>query len=496
MKNSGVWSAAFVFCACGGGEPGSAAVSEEVPDVVVPTEGPPDDSGSDSSSDSGIPDGGAALTNPLCLNFRLDDGETDVDCGGPNCAPCRFVGDGCQSDEDCADGLACGNRDENDDFRCDLDSCENGIRDGLESDVDCGGGQCFSRCSAGQGCFGDDGQGVAIPLDENCRDLPDYPTAKLNCNEDTQLCDPASCEDGLQNQGEAAADCGVVCDNRCVFRDTCNVRADCPVDAFYIRAPDDTGPYLPPEGGESQFLNEFEVEETGTLDEQVAAAFVGECEARQDAVATGSEVFTCSEPVRIPYVTFTYACADTCSYVAVEAEYLCPSDEDLDLEPCAECASSAECGETIGVVAVDGSAINQEGPIELDRSTDVNLNDEDNPVEAMEAEARAVCEARLAAINDLCVKTLDVVYVIVQPSCTEGGTCTGTTTPYPLTCTREGQAGAFGAPVAFASGSDTITSIAAADMNFDGRVDLVTARNDASTGSHVNQGDVESTMPV
>lgn len=36
----------------------------------------------------------------LCANSQLDEGETDIDCGGPNCAKC---GDGmhCTSKDDC-----------------------------------------------------------------------------------------------------------------------------------------------------------------------------------------------------------------------------------------------------------------------------------------------------------------------------------------------------------------------------------------------------------
>ena len=38
-----------------------------------------------------------------CGNGRLDAGETDVDCGGPLCAPCG-LGDACGAAADCASG--------------------------------------------------------------------------------------------------------------------------------------------------------------------------------------------------------------------------------------------------------------------------------------------------------------------------------------------------------------------------------------------------------
>ncbi len=34
--------------------------------------------------------------------------------------------------------------------------CENGVKDGAESDIDCGGGFCAARCIDGQGCINDD----------------------------------------------------------------------------------------------------------------------------------------------------------------------------------------------------------------------------------------------------------------------------------------------------------------------------------------------------
>src|SRR5262249_37436702 len=69
-----------------------------------------------------------------CANGIQDGSETDVDCGGDLCAPCGV-------------GLRCGNLDSN----CEFGNCRNGVctmfqlscgnkvQDGSETDVDCGG---------------------------------------------------------------------------------------------------------------------------------------------------------------------------------------------------------------------------------------------------------------------------------------------------------------------------------------------------------------------
>lgn len=45
-----------------------------------------------------------ACVAPACSNGALDPGETDVDCGGSDCAPCAN-GDGCTSGSDCQSGF-------------------------------------------------------------------------------------------------------------------------------------------------------------------------------------------------------------------------------------------------------------------------------------------------------------------------------------------------------------------------------------------------------
>ena len=92
---------------------------------------------------SPCPSGTCGTTTPIdhCRDRVRDGDETDVDCGG-SCQRCATalacgVGDDCQS-------RAC------DGGRCRAATCSDGVRDGFESDVDCGG--VCGACQLGQGC--------------------------------------------------------------------------------------------------------------------------------------------------------------------------------------------------------------------------------------------------------------------------------------------------------------------------------------------------------
>jgi hypothetical protein len=82
--------------------------------------------------------------NPLCTDQIRNGDETDVDCGGGGaCAPCA-IGDSCGRDADCDDGLCIGGT-------CEPLQCANGRRDGDETDEDCGGPTC-RKCAGGRAC--------------------------------------------------------------------------------------------------------------------------------------------------------------------------------------------------------------------------------------------------------------------------------------------------------------------------------------------------------
>src|SRR5206468_537518 len=70
---------------------------------------------------------------------------------------------------------------------CLVDTCNDGIRNGAETDVDCGGGKC-RQCSVGQTCAAG-----ADCLSRSCAG---------------GKCASPTCTDGVQNGAETGKDCG------------------------------------------------------------------------------------------------------------------------------------------------------------------------------------------------------------------------------------------------------------------------------------------------
>jgi hypothetical protein len=84
-------------------------------------------------------------------------------------------------------------------------SCTDGVKNGAESAIDCGGGTC-PRCATGMAC----------------KSPPDCVTDSCTAG----LCQAASCTDGIKNGTESAIDCGGAC-AKCAYGSTCTVAADC-----------------------------------------------------------------------------------------------------------------------------------------------------------------------------------------------------------------------------------------------------------------------------
>jgi hypothetical protein len=78
-----------------------------------------------------------------CASGVKDGSETDVDCGGFGCGPC-VAGKGCLVNLDCQAGLYCAAG------ACAATKCTDGSKNGDETDVDCGG--ACPKCVAGKGC--------------------------------------------------------------------------------------------------------------------------------------------------------------------------------------------------------------------------------------------------------------------------------------------------------------------------------------------------------
>jgi hypothetical protein len=136
-------------------------------------------------------------TAPSCADNKKNGSETDVDCGGSCAAKCA-LNQSCSSSSDCSTS-SCVNG------VCSeyLPSCTNGVKDGSESDVDCGG-SC-GRCGVDRSCS----------ADSDCTTL--Y-CANGNC--------ASGCTDGVQNGAETGVDCGADC-GACPDGYGCLYDADC-----------------------------------------------------------------------------------------------------------------------------------------------------------------------------------------------------------------------------------------------------------------------------
>ena len=145
-------------------------------------------------------------TTHQCVAASCSDGvkngsETALDCGGPSCAPCAS-GAACLLATDCASGICKGDR------TCQVPSCNDGVRNDRETGVDCGGGTCVA-CGTGRGC------GVG----SDC--------ASGVCGAD-HLCVERTCTDGVRNGLETAIDCGGAGEcARCDTGGRCGAAGDC-----------------------------------------------------------------------------------------------------------------------------------------------------------------------------------------------------------------------------------------------------------------------------
>jgi hypothetical protein len=95
------------------------------------------------------------------------------------------------------------------------DGCSDGIKNGSETDVDCGGAVC-PACAAGRECsIANDCQ--SLLCEQDCFLL-------IFCSPAT--CQPGSCNDGLRNNDETDVDCGGSCTS-CEAGQSCSVDGDC-----------------------------------------------------------------------------------------------------------------------------------------------------------------------------------------------------------------------------------------------------------------------------
>ena len=134
---------------------------------------------------------------PTCSNGIKDGTETDIDCGGL-CATKCTVGQHCLVGGDCQSGTCTATV-------CQTPSCSDGIKNGTETDVDCGG--ACAKCADGKHCM-----------------------AASDCQSgvcSATVCMPPTCFDGVKNGTETDIDCGGSCTTKCAAGKHCLVNGDC-----------------------------------------------------------------------------------------------------------------------------------------------------------------------------------------------------------------------------------------------------------------------------
>ncbi len=131
-----------------------------------------------------------------CIDTVKNGSETDVDCGGADCAPC-VDGLACVVSDDCANKVCTFNV-------CQAATCTDAIENGTETDVDCGG--TCAPCGPSQGCN----------QDTDC--------VGGSCSGSVCL---ETCSDSILNNNETDIDCGGPACSPCADGETCSVGTDC-----------------------------------------------------------------------------------------------------------------------------------------------------------------------------------------------------------------------------------------------------------------------------
>ncbi|MDB4935655.1 MAG: hypothetical protein JWP87_2627 [Labilithrix sp.] len=137
-------------------------------------------------------------TAPACNDVVKNGNETDIDCGGACATKCADT-KGCALGSDCASGVCNGGA-------CAVPACNDVVANGNETDIDCGGA-CATKCADTKGCA----------LGSDC--------ASGVCN--GGMCAVPACNDTVKNGDETDVDCGGACGATCAVGKTCALTADC-----------------------------------------------------------------------------------------------------------------------------------------------------------------------------------------------------------------------------------------------------------------------------
>lgn len=144
----------------------------------------------------------AAIAAPSCTDGIKNAMETAVDCGGTACNKCA-LGATCAVADDCLSATCAGGL-------CAVPPavCTDGVRNGTETAVDCGGSVC-PKCALGKGCS----------AGGDC--------LSATCSGGLCVAPPATCTDGIKNGNETDADCGGPTCNKCTLNKMCSAGSDC-----------------------------------------------------------------------------------------------------------------------------------------------------------------------------------------------------------------------------------------------------------------------------
>jgi len=162
---------------------------------------------SDCTSNVCDPNTTKCIAAATCSDGIKNQDETDVDCGGMKCNPCG-LNQICTQNSDCAtmncDGMT---------KKCTpVGTCNDGIKNQDETDIDCGGSKCN-----------------ACPLGDTCQTDMDCMSGSCNTG-GTNTCLPAgvpTCDDMMKNQDETDVDCGGGTCNKCALGQNCATSEDC-----------------------------------------------------------------------------------------------------------------------------------------------------------------------------------------------------------------------------------------------------------------------------
>ncbi|XXX74194.1 SUMF1/EgtB/PvdO family nonheme iron enzyme [Sorangium sp. So ce134] len=232
---------------------------EELPTGSVTTGTGRDGGAGGTGGQGGGTGGGGGEPAPGCTNRVKDGNETDIDCGG-DCDPC-LAGQTCAEPTDCfsrrceesAGGVA----------TCAEAQCDNNVKDGDETDTDCGGGAAprggnpacppcadLQECAVGSDCESlscvagkclaescsdtvKNGDETAVDCGGRCAgcEAGEACIRSTDCSErvcTNQICQAASCSDSVKNGKETDIDCGGrECATRCPAGQRCATDDDC-----------------------------------------------------------------------------------------------------------------------------------------------------------------------------------------------------------------------------------------------------------------------------